>query len=806
MGYIDGAEKCPPQFLTTTDGSVTPNPAYKIWTRHNSLLRNAIMAFVDCTIVPFIANTTTSAIVWQSLHTTYANKSQAQIFGLWEQLSTLRRNSRSIADFIGEIKSLADNLAATGSPLTSEELTIKVFSGLGPEYKKISAAIRARDIFISFEELYDKLLGHEVFSKHENAKKEQLTITAQLNQRSSSNNRPRDVWGTSPILSFDKARYYVVFVDHFTKYSWLFTLKIKSDITVIFDNFKNQVERYFNTSSRSVYSIGGDYVFPFTNYQNTLPRVNSAKLESWLIHTTESSPTTREVTTPSTSFFPDDIPTVPANRVPYNSALASFELVVSPSQVTSSPLSAPLPIHLIPTSTVNVTGTEASRPEYSTQSQTFPLLVPASQTLLSNQPASSLNRPLDVNNAFLQGSLHDTTFMKQPQGFVVHRFLDHVCLLKKAIYGLHQAPRAWYMELRSYLLSSGFNNAHSDTSLFTYHCGNSQYNVQSIISKLASLFSLKDLGSLHYFLGVEVTPYNGGLILTQHKYIFDILERHNMLDAKGVSTPLSSSSALSLNDGSAPTDAKEYRRAIGTLQYLSLTGSDICFATNKLAQFMHSPTVTHWQAVKRLLKYLKHIITYGLHFNKSSSLSLTSFSDADWTGSHDDRMSTIAYLIFLGSNPISSSSKKQRTVARLSTKSEYKAVAITIAEINWLSNLLHELSLIQLKLPVVYCDNIGATYLCKNLVFHSRMKHVAIDFYFVRGQVSKGEIVVKHIPTGEQVADPLIKALPKRQFFQQVNKIGLLSIEPILRGMIRVIQILIDHSHQHDPYTLSYIS
>nr|XP_033511027.1 uncharacterized protein LOC117275818 [Nicotiana tomentosiformis] len=139
------------------------------------------MASVDCTIAPMIANVTTSALAWKSLHTTYANKSQARIFGLREQLSALRRNSKSIADFMGEIKSLVDELASTGSPLTSEELTIKVLGGLRPEFNEISAAIRARDTLISFKKRYDKLLGHEVFLKHEDAEKEQLTITAQLN-------------------------------------------------------------------------------------------------------------------------------------------------------------------------------------------------------------------------------------------------------------------------------------------------------------------------------------------------------------------------------------------------------------------------------------------------------------------------------------------------------------------------------------------------------------------------------------------------------------------------------------------------
>lgn len=231
------------------------------------------------------------------------------------------------------------------------------------------------------------------------------------------------------------------------------------------------------------------------------------------------------------------------------------------------------------------------------------------------------------------------------------------------------------MDLRSFLISYGFTNARSDTSLFVYHhgeshlfllvyvdniifTGNSVFDVRSLITTLANRFSLKDLGNLHYFLGVEVTPYNGGLLITQHKYISDVLECHHMLNAKGVSTPMYSSEVLTANDGLAPTDATEYRCAIGALQYLSFTRPDICFAVNKLAQFMHCPTTKHWQAVKRLLRYLKNTITYGLHIKLSTSLSLTAFSDADWAGNHDDRMSTSAYIIFLGSTPISWSAKK----------------------------------------------------------------------------------------------------------------------------------------------------
>jgi hypothetical protein len=143
--------------------------------------------------------------------------------------------------------------------------------------------------------------------------------------------------------------------------------------------------------------------------------------------------------------------------------------------------------------------------------------------------------------------------------------------------------------------------------------------------------------------------------------------------AKDVTTPLSTSVSLKLADGSSSVDSTKYRRVIGALQYLSLTRPDISFAVNKLSQFMHSPTQTHWTATKRLLRYLKNTIFHGINISKTSSPALTCFSDADLAGSLDDIKSTSAYLIFLGHTPISWSSKKQHAIARSSTEAEYRA-------------------------------------------------------------------------------------------------------------------------------------
>lgn len=166
------------------------------------------------------------------------------------------------------------------------------------------------------------------------------------------------------------------------------------------------------------------------------------------------------------------------------------------------------------------------------------------------------------------------------------------------------------------------------------------------------------MGHLSFFLGVEVIPTHAGLFLSQHQYIRDLLSTTNMLGAKDVSTPLSTTNSLKLIDGTSSVDSTEFRRVIGNLQYLSFTRLDISFAVNKLSQFMHKPTTAHWTTTKRLLCYLKHTVFHGIQLTKNSNPVLTTFSDADWAGNVDDRTSTSAYISFLGPNPISWSSKK----------------------------------------------------------------------------------------------------------------------------------------------------
>ena len=243
-------------------------------------------------------------------------------------------------------------------------------------------------------------------------------------------------------------------------------------------------------------------------------------------------------------------------------------------------------------------------------------------------------RQMDVNNAFLNGALTEIVFMAQPPGFKDLSKPNHFCRLKKAICGLKQAPRAWYTALKNTILQLGFHSSKVNSSLFIYSQGsnlcyflayvndfviteNNSILVVNIIKQLGDMFALKDMGSLHFFLGIEVIPTRAGLFLSQHKYVRDLLANTRMSGAKDVSTPLSTTQSLQLIDGTAAVDSSEFRRIIGRLQYLSLTRPDISFAVNKLSQFMHKPTTNHWTATKRLLRYLKQTIFHGIQIHKA---------------------------------------------------------------------------------------------------------------------------------------------------------------------------------------------
>ena len=397
-----------------------------------------------------------------------------------------------------------------------------------------------------------------------------------------------------------------------------------------------------------------------------------------------------------------------------------------------------------------------------------------------------------MHNAFLHGLLEEDVYMRQPPGYEDQALPSYICKLDKALYGLKQAPRAWYSRLSTKLQALGFKASKADTSLFFYSKGtvvvfvliyvddiivasSTHEAASALLQDLNKDFALKDLGVLNYFLGIEVNKTQDDILLTQEKYAKEVLQRVGMMDCKPVSTPLSTSEKLSAHEGSllGSKDATNYRSVVGALQYLTLTRPDLSYSVNKVCQYLHAPTMTHWIAVKRILRYLKHTVKIGLRISRSSSLLVSAFSDADWAGCSDDCRSTGGFDVFLGSNLISWSARKQATVSRSSTEAEYKAIANATAEIMWIQTLLYELGIQVPKAARLWCDNIGAKYLTANPVFHARTKHIEVDYHFVRERVARKLLEIEYVSTRDQIADGFTKPLSVRQLEIFKNNLNL---------------------------------
>ncbi|KAF2313920.1 hypothetical protein GH714_020592 [Hevea brasiliensis] len=307
----------------------------------------------------------------------------------------------------------------------------------------------------------------------------------------------------------------------------------------------------------------------------------------------------------------------------------------------------------------------------------------------------------------------------------------------RSVYGLGQAPPQWYNRLASKLLPVGFK----------------------IIHLFQNEFMLKDLGALNYFLGIEATHTSHGLLLTQSKYILYLLTKANMAQCNTISTPANTNKKLSQAVSEPAKDPHLYRTIVGGLQYLSLTRPNISFSVNKVSQFVHNPTETHKATIERILRYLKATMHHGVFLSKLTSSALNVYSDADWASSLDDWKSTSGYAIFMGSNLISWSVRKQNTVACSSTEAEHHAVGAAATEVVWIQSLLREISQVSPIVPILWCDNIGVTYLSANPLFHACMKHIEVEFHYVHDLVTSKQLQVWFLSLKDQLVDVLKEAL-----------------------------------------------
>ncbi|XP_057505369.1 uncharacterized mitochondrial protein AtMg00810-like [Actinidia eriantha] len=283
--------------------------------------------------------------------------------------------------------------------------------------------------------------------------------------------------------------------------------------------------------------------------------------------------------------------------------------------------------------------------------------------------------------------------------------------------------------------------------------------MERIKKHLAAIFEMKDLGKLKFFLGMEVARSKEGIFVSQRKYILDLLRNTGLMRCKSVDTPMDPNVKLETNLEDSPVDRGMFQRLVGRLIYLAHTRPDIAFPVSCISQFMHSPYQCHLDAANRVLKYLKGPPGRGLMFRKQATRNVEVFVDADWAGCLNDRRSTSGYCSFVFGNLVTWRSKKQPVVARSSAEAELRSTALGICEALWLKQLLEELHIPQQSPIIIWCDNKAAISISHNPVHHDRTKHVEIDRHFIKEKIDEGILKISYVPTTQQAADILTKAL-----------------------------------------------
>ncbi|GKB42321.1 retrovirus-related pol polyprotein from transposon TNT 1-94 [Tanacetum coccineum] len=310
---------------------------------------------------------------------------------------------------------------------------------------------------------------------------------------------------------------------------------------------------------------------------------------------------------------------------------------------------------------------------------------------------------MDVKTAFLNGKLKEEVYVSQPEGFVDQENPSHVYKLKKAIYDLKQAPRAWYDMLPSFLISQHFSKGAVDPTLFIRKAGNDLLLVQNYVDDI--IFASTN------------TAFPRGIFLNQSKYAFEIIKKYGLLTSDSVYIPMVEKNKLDEDLQGIPVDATLYRGMIGSLMYLTSSRPDLIYAVCLCARYQAKPTEKH--------------------LNADIDMSLTAYTDADHAGCQDTRCSTSGSTQFLGDKLVTWSSNKKKSTAISSTKAEYIALSGCCAQILWMRSQLTDYGF-QFNKIHLYCDNKSAIAPCCNNVQHSRAKHIDVRYHFIKEQVENG--------------------------------------------------------------------
>jgi hypothetical protein len=417
------------------------------------------------------------------------------------------------------------------------------------------------------------------------------------------------------------------------------------------------------------------------------------------------------------------------------------------------------------------------------------------RAILALVPIKKLKvQQMDVKGAYLNGHLDEKVYMKQPEGR--EDGTDRVCELIKTMYGLKQAGREWNKLFDSKVKAHGYKSLLSDPCAYILWDGNdfiiitvwvddlllfatSDKLMESAKKMLQSEWDVTDMGEPRKIVGIEVTLKPDSITISQSKYIESILRNEGLESANPVGMPMDPQINFIPNpEENEPNRSNAYAQRLGELQFLAnCTRPDISCTVNKLAAFTANPSVQHYSALKRLLRYLAGTRNLGITYRKpqegmDDNNLFHGFADAAFANNYDFK-STTGYVFLAAGGAITWRSKKQTLIALSTTESEYIALSEAGREAIWLRNLYGELGFPQTATTIIKGDNEGAIELTQNPQFHQRSKHIALRHHWVRDLVKSKALQIRSVRNPEQTADVLTKPLPRPKHMQHTGEMGL---------------------------------
>ncbi|KAM0043888.1 putative RNA-directed DNA polymerase [Helianthus debilis subsp. tardiflorus] len=401
---------------------------------------------------------------------------------------------------------------------------------------------------------------------------------------------------------------------------------------------------------------------------------------------------------------------------------------------------------------------------------------------------------MDVKSAFLHGELKEIVYVNQPQGFIKPGEEAKVYRLRKALYGLKQAPRAWFNRIENYFKREGFKKSSYDHTLFIktvwekiiivslyvddlIYAGNDITMCESFKQSIQREFEMTDLGQMRFFLGIEVHQSNLGISLCQSQYAKAVLERFRMWESNSVNNPIVKGTVLTKAGVGEEVDATAYKRLVGSLMYLTVTRPDISYVVGLLSRFMGNPRKEHLLIAKRVLRYIKGTLNYGLQYGKRSVMKLRAYTDSDYARDTEDRRCTSGYVCLLSGAAICWSSRKQDIVTLSSTEAEYVAATACACHCVWLKGLLADLGIESNETLEIICDKSSTIKLSKNSVMHRRTKHIDVRFHYLRDLVNQEVVKLEFCRTEDQIADIMTKPLKLDDFIHLRKQLGVQEIK-----------------------------